>query len=287
MRSGGRREKGSAVTIRGVVFDYSGTLSRGAVLFASPGRLMEELRRSGLEDIGVGTPAVFWDRVVNPTWEEASTTPIGYRAAVTRRVSEILGLEASSVAPSVSRFADAYFTASKIDPEWTPLLTMLAGAVSAKTIVASDHYAEATDSIIGHLARMGIRAAGVRGAGRPAPGPPFLIANSADIGFHKATQRYWEAVKGALLPERLERLLIVDDFGANEQPGDSYADMRKVESRRVETVGIAERVFGVKVEVFPFILPARDADGVADDGSYRELVGEASGCVTRFISDNP
>ena len=64
---------------KGIVLDYSGTLSIGAVLFSTPERLAEALRQSGLANLGVTTPAAFWDQIVNPTWEKGSTTSAGYR----------------------------------------------------------------------------------------------------------------------------------------------------------------------------------------------------------------
>ena len=275
------------MAVKGIIFDYSGTLSIGAVLFASPGRLAEELRRSGLGDLGVTTPAVFWDQIVNPTWERGSTTAVGYKKVMAQRVAEVFGREPSAVSLPVSRFVDAYFEQSKIDVRWWPLLKTLAADPSAKTIIASDHYAEATDVIAGCLTQMGIRTVSVRDATGRNPDVSFFIANSADIGFPKTTERYWHTVRGLIRQESLMGLFIVDDFGANEQPGDSYARNEKVTIRRQQTVDILEKVFAVEVESFPFILTARDPDGGVDDQSYRTLISEASARVTRYLNREP
>ncbi len=188
------------MALKGIIFDYSGTLSLGAVQFGESRQLSEALRTAGLADLGVTTPAVFWDQIVNPTWEEGSTSAVGYKEVMARRLVEVFGHEPSAVRGAVSHFVDAYFAASGIEPVWWPLLKTLAADPSTKTIIASDHYAEATDLIRGYLAGIGISAVSAKDVGRQTRGGPFVIATSADIGFHKSTQRFWETVKGVIAP---------------------------------------------------------------------------------------
>ena len=131
---------------------------------------------------------------------------------------------------------------------------------------------------------MGIAAVSTR---RDAPenrNVSFLVVNSADIGSHKAAEQYWEAVRGLILPERFERLLVVDDFGANEQQGDSYGGKESVAVRRGETVDILKKVFDVEVEVFPFVVAERGHDGGIDDRSYGMLICEVSARVIAFLA---
>ena len=69
------------------------------------------------------------------------------------RLSELFGHEPPVALPAVSRFVDAYFEQSTIDSRWRPLLKKLAADPSVRTVIASDHYAEATDVIVGSLSR--------------------------------------------------------------------------------------------------------------------------------------
>jgi hypothetical protein len=71
---------------RWILLDYSGTLSLGALMFGRPDRLLPELKRCGLYSLGVTGLDVFWNRIVNPTWTEGSTTPAGYRGVMEKAV---------------------------------------------------------------------------------------------------------------------------------------------------------------------------------------------------------
>jgi hypothetical protein len=50
-----------------VIFDFSGTLSRGAVLFGKEKNLIRELKQSGLWQIGLNSVDIFWNDVIAPT----------------------------------------------------------------------------------------------------------------------------------------------------------------------------------------------------------------------------
>ena len=73
-----------------IIFEYSGTLSLDAVLFTRPGNLMKELRGSGLVDLGITSPEISWEEIVNHTWEEGSAASFGYKKVMAKRVKKIL-----------------------------------------------------------------------------------------------------------------------------------------------------------------------------------------------------
>ena len=103
-----------------IIFDYSGTLSLEAPAFARPERLLRELEISGLHDLGIRTPGLFWERVVNPTWEEGSTTTVGYREILRREVERLFPERVRSarqdwIRQAASRFVDHYLEHSRMD----------------------------------------------------------------------------------------------------------------------------------------------------------------------------
>ncbi len=264
-----------------VILDYSGTLSMGSVQFASPLRLSKELERCGLKGLGISTCGMFWEIVVNPTWHEGSTTAAGYKEVMKKILQKSFGLDPSVVSPAAESFVDAYMAVSNIDPSWKPVLDKLKLHQGVKTVVATDHYAEATDAILSSLSEMNIKASAIREPDISLRDVPFLVANSADIGFHKSDPRFWEGIKAWILPEKASKVLIVDDFGANEQAGNSYAQREKIEARIRQTRNALEEVFQVRAEVFPFILE----DGCSEDDTfYRNLISEVSEKLNQFLA---
>ncbi|MDX1688832.1 MAG: hypothetical protein R3248_12695, partial [Candidatus Promineifilaceae bacterium] len=135
-----------------VVLDFSGTLSLGAVLFGREANLTAELKKASLWAAGLNHPDLFWN-VVGSTWEKGSTTGAGYKQllyeSIRRRADGTTGDKA--LRATVSRFVDAYFEHSTIADEWTPLLRELAARPAAVTVIATDHYAEATAHICRQL----------------------------------------------------------------------------------------------------------------------------------------
>lgn len=234
------------------VLDFSGTLSLGAVHFGRPQSLEQALQDSGLADLGL-CPASFWSEVINPTWREGSTTPLGYRRLLCDRVRRFSAARGENpaletVCAAVGRFTAVYLRRSTIEPEWAPVLRRLA---SRKVIVvATDHYAEATAHIIQQLAGLGLDAAPARQA-RPGQ---VLVANSADLGKHKEKPAFWAALRRCAGLAKPPSLAVVDDFGHNEQPADSYAAAKKVAARRAVTIKAIETAWHTPVNVFPFLL---------------------------------
>ena len=262
-----------------VVLDFSGTLSLGAVRFAEEGILRAALVESGLWELGVDSLETFWREVVDPTWEVAGTTRCGYGAALSRRVralAQARGLqpEQEDLRARAEAFVARYLAHSTIDPAWGPLLRELAGWPGVTTVVATDHYAEATAHIVGQLGAMGVAAAAALEGGAR-----VLVANSADLGAFKADRAFWERLRPVLGEERLRRVVLVDDFGANEGALDSYGDRYRVERRVAETVTVVGGVLGAPVEVFCFWL----ADRRGESGAHEVLVREAAGFVRRAV----
>ncbi|NQU02784.1 MAG: hypothetical protein HQ589_01360 [Syntrophaceae bacterium] len=243
-----------------VIFDYSGTLSLDAVRFAEDDNLTEELARSGLAGLGIADTETFWAEIVNPTWQEGSTTSVGYREVIFRRIREVFSPATSDeeIRLSAARFVDSYLTHSPVDARWRSILQKLNSEASVITVIATDHYAETTDYIVGFLKEMGIGAISLKDMSGATAFPKFVVANSADMGVHKIDQGFWEVVRGVLMLDTVQSFLIIDDFGFNEEAGDSYADRRKVEDRKSKTIGLLEGIFNVPVYAIPFMLKRDD-----------------------------
>ncbi len=279
-----------------VIFDYSGTLSLEGPRFAGPDRLEDALRQSGLFALGVTTPDFFWEQIVDPTWIEGSTTAIGYKKVMTARMEALVPSPDAlqeKIATAVSRFVDGYFDRSRIDPAWQPILERLSAHPETVPVIATDHYAEATETIVRNLHswNIGARKAGEQsGPCRPAEegagpssgqGSPFLIANSADIGFWKTDPRFWEFLKKRLPPGKIQSILIVDDFGFNEEQGDRYGESARVEARKRETLAVLEKTFEAAVEATPFFLTGEERGG---NGKGAAKIVETARRIERFLN---
>ena len=273
-----------------VIFDYSGTLSLDAPRFGRQENLVPALAETGLAALGVATPEAFWDQIVNPTWTEGSTTDAGYKKVMVGRIAALglaPGAPAGEIEAAASRFVDRYLVESRIDPHWRPVLSHLSARPDTAVIVATDHYAEATETIIRYLRSWSIPA---RKTGKGGTAPyfpvkdrdlsPLFVANSADLGAWKADRRFWEIVKLQLSLEHLRRLLLIDDFGFNEEEGNSYSERAKVTVRQAKTTDLLREIFQTAVEVIPFCL--------AGDLKYQEeararLIAEAAARIDRFL----
>ncbi|MBW2675081.1 MAG: hypothetical protein JRD89_17000 [Deltaproteobacteria bacterium] len=268
-----------------VIFDWSGTLSPDAVRFAEDNTLTEELERSGLAALGAAAPETFWEKIVNPTWEEGSTTPIGYGEAIFRRIKEAFFPTATDdqIRISAARFVDSYLTHSSIDGRWRSILGKLGNDPAVMTMIATDHYAEATAYIVQYLGEMGAGAMPLKDALGASVPSPFIVANSADMGAHKADHAFWDTLKGALGLDGLRSVMIVDDFGFNEGAGDSYADRQKVEDRKGATLSLLEGVFGVPVQSVSFMWERVGAPE-KDEKALGDLIARASAEIEGYLS---
>jgi hypothetical protein len=268
-----------------VIFDYSGTLSLEAPRFGRSENLVRALEESGLSGLGVSTAEVFWEKIVNPTWRKGSTTSIGYRRVMADRIAALrLAPDApkGEIEAAASRFVDAYLSASRIDPRWQPVLERLSKQASLLTVIATDHYAEATGKIIAYLNAWGIPAEKMKQDDKPlsSAAAPFFIANSADLGAWKADRRFWEIFKSRLPLAAVRQILLIDDFGFNEAPDDLYGGQAKVIARQVKTTSTLEEAFRAFVEAAPFCL-SREVEG-SNEGTARRIE-ETAACIDEFL----
>ncbi|MEF3272890.1 MAG: hypothetical protein K6356_00580 [Chloroflexus sp.] len=243
-----------------LILDFSGTLSLEAVRFGTPARLEAALRQSGLWTLGLDL-ARYWNDVVGPTWDEGSTTRIGLQGLLVRWL-QTQGVPMLVAVRRAARMVRAYMAASIIDPDWQPLFAALRSDPRVITLVATDHYAEATRQIARQLAVLGWGAQALqRRHGRvvrhrysgAATLPTALIANSAELGVVKAESLFWQRVQAGLRISP-DRIVLVDDFGASENAADGYADPQRIARRRQQTVAALEQTFTVPVDVVMFTL---------------------------------
>ena len=286
-----------------VIIDYCGTLSLEAPRFGRPENLLRALEQSGLAALGISTPETFWKNIVDPTWVKGSTTAIGYAQVMAERIASLcLAPDAptSEIEAATSRFVAMYLAASRIDPHWQPILARLSEHPTVITVVATDHYAEATGKITGYLDSWGIPAwkiwRGEESSSPPESGetfaqlqkripdsqrsPIFFIANSADLGVWKEAKRFWEILKSQLPLESVRRIFLIDDFGFNEAPGDSYGERAKVLARQAKTVANLRETFQAEVEVDPFALPGEDRGCEEADAG---LIAETTARIEAFL----
>jgi len=269
-----------------VIFDYSGTLSLESTLFARPDFLMKHLKESGLANLGIESPETFWGEIVNPTWQRGSTTSVGYKKVIRDTISTIHSHNMSvvlsaQISDAASTFVDSYLRHSPIDERWRPILNKLQSHPSVNVIVATDHYAEATGYIIRFFHELQIQAMEAKHAFADPDYAGVVVACSADLGVHKADSRFWDSLKTGLNLSGIRFVLLIDDFGYNEQKGDRYSSGEKVEQRKNETVEMLQKVFYSPVQVVPFTM--------GNDGSERafgELIARTSEIIDCYLADS-
>jgi hypothetical protein len=267
-----------------LIFDYSGTLSMESTLFGRPDYLMKQLKEIGLTDLGITSPSIFWEQIVKPTWLEGSTTQVGYKKVVEDMVSAIFYqkkpiVSCVKISDAASLFVDRYLSHSRIDGRWQPVLDKLTRYPQVRTIIATDHYAEATGYILQFLKELHIQAVSAKVA-MAAPGSiAVTVANSADLGFHKDKFRFWEILKNGLNMGGVSQVLLIDDFGCNEQKGDSYSAPEKVEKRKRDTVRLLQEVFSAEVQAIPFIIEANK-----DENAFSDLVTNTSAIIDSYLA---
>ncbi len=185
-----------------VIIDYSGTLSLKAPLFGREEFLIAELKKTGFSEFGIKTGADFWDQIINPTWETASTSSIGYSQSISERLCKIrqihLGSESeATIQKAARRLIDDYYAYATIAPEWANLFKDLQKCPEVMVTVATDHYSETTAHIIRQLESLGTAGCS---ALQIASNSAVKVANSADMGFPKGQKRFWERLKAVHRP---------------------------------------------------------------------------------------
>ena len=267
-----------------IIFDYSGTLSLESTLFGRPDYLMNQLRNCGLRDMGITNPSIFWEQIVNPTWVEGSTTQVGYKKLIKDKISAILYQNMSivsnaKISDAASLFVDSYLSHSRIDGRWQPVLEKFNSYPSVRAIIATDHYAEATGYILQFFEELHVQAVAA-GAAMAAPGSKaVIVANSADLGFHKDNLRFWEILKNGLYMGGVSRILLIDDFGCNEAKGNSYSAAEKVDQRKRVTVRLLQEIFSVEVQAVPFII-----EDYKNEQDISDLITKTSAIIDSYLA---
>jgi hypothetical protein len=108
----------------------------------------------------------------------------------------------------------------------------------------------------------------------------FLIANSADLGAHKAETAFWKTVRAGLSrilsrpsAEAFTSICLIDDFGFNEEARSAYGGELKARARRDSTRAAMYAALGLKPGIFPFFLENTDReDGDACRRAFEILV---------------
>jgi len=262
-----------------VIFDYSGTLSLGAIRFGTPEYLMNRLTETGLEHCGVTGTDIFWHDIVNPTWHEGSTTSIGYTHLMVRQLMEIskkaaIAVSGAEIHKAAFRFVESYFAHSFIDRQWLWLLGKLVKEPSVLILIATDHYAEATDAIIRSLQGLGVAGVSLKDDPTGVHTGTVKIANSADMGFHKNDRRFWTAVQSRVPYQALNRIVYVDDFGYNESAESDYSVPGAVEKRMHATISILKDVFSTEVVGIPFLIEKRNRPEFQKNTMPRRTISE-------------
>jgi hypothetical protein len=275
-----------------ILIDYSGTLSISSVRFGRSDVLTEELRQTGLADYGVTSPEIFWSDIVGPTWHEASTTGMTYAEAIRRKVrARAPGtIKDSAISDAVFRFVESYMTNSRIDPLWSPVLQKIASGFAGTAVVATDHYAEATGYIARHFGEIGIDAVPCMDSSHVGLRKhAFIIANSADMGAHKSEKKFWELLASRCAPGGVRNILLVDDFGFNEQEGDAFGMVEAVTARKMRTGQLLEEVYSAPVTVVFFGMEEDGAHGASKGQKRYERFGawvaSAKTVIEGFIKD--
>lgn len=266
-----------------VIFDYSGTLSLESTLFARPDHLMENLKNSGLMDLGIETAEIFWEQIVNFTWQEGSTTTAGYKKVMEDRIRDIQYQNMSSIprdriSDATAYFVDRYLSRSRIDPRWQPILRALHRDPFVRVIIATDHYAEATGYILRFLHELQIQAVAAKNAFANPDYAGVVVACSADLGVHKDDSRFWDILKTGLNLSEIHCVLLIDDFGYNEQKGDRYGTREKVEQRKNDTIKLLQEVFSAQVTIVTFIMGVN-----GEDKDFDELLIQTSATIDHYL----
>jgi len=277
-----------------VLLDFSGTLSIEAVNFGQTETLYSYLEKSGLVELGVASETFFWNEIVTPTWPEGSTTRRGYAGIIADR---IISLSADgnnlqrnlAVQKAASLFMASYFDHCRIDPAWKNILRSLQNDPSTQVAVVTDHYAEATAMITDRMAAWDIDAIPLEKAAKGTKNP-LIIANSADVGFHKIDCRFWRAFHDRLFHHDHDdvRILFIDDFGANEAIGDNYGN-NQFTPREERTRKAIKKVWGNSVDVYPFIIRFAKTDppqAAERKKLYSSLVEKALAYIQGFVSSS-
>jgi hypothetical protein len=206
---------------------------------------------------------------------------------MSKRLKELTGLPGSgdpqfadhALQRAVAGFVDSYLDSSRMEASWRPLLEKLLHRQDVCTVIATDHYAEATPAIIGFLTGWDLPALPAQEAFGYPRAAVLIVANSADLGAHKASPCFWQKIKSGLDLQNLQGVLLLDDFGYNEQAGDDYGEEKRVEKRLEQTARLLRDVFGVAPGIVRFFLEKEN-----DPKAYESLMIETTLFIDQFLN---
>jgi hypothetical protein len=245
-----------------VVLDYSGTLSPGAAGFAHPRSLTAALSASGLARLGVHDAATLWSEVIEPTWKAGSTGAASYAECVALGVFRLSPqVDPEHARQAADRFTLAYLEAGSIDDAWQPLLSELADESRARTVIATDHYLEATPRLLGELTRLGVPGLRITECAASTARKAIAVASSADLGALKSEPGFWSQVVERLGLDQggPRQIVLIDDLGANELADDAYSARDQVLPRRRRIEALLEAILEAPVMTLPCTLPLEES----------------------------
>lgn len=247
--------------------DYSGTLSLKSSRFANNHHLRQELHRSGLAELGIHTTEDFWNELVNPSWERGSLTQRGYYGVLLDRMNFFAPETPIENEEAVRRFSRSYFNSFEIVPEWVkPLRTWIERG--DRIVIATDHYAEATEAIIRSFSEIGLKAAPLQDMSDDC----IVVANSADIEKWKSTKDFWIILRSFLHQEKADEVTIIDDFGSFELMDDLYSHIGHISERSMNIGNLVRAGFNEHiVRVIPFYDPAKLGNTELSEEEIRHL----------------
>lgn len=249
------------------IFDFSGTLTLGSLIFGRSDVLQQALQATGVWSLWLARRtageasveeqiAAFWNDVITPTWESGGTTHAGYARLLTERLGQHCDASPVEIHRVISDFAACYWEHLTIHPAWGAYLRRLVAQPEARVVIATDHYAEATNHILRQLTRLGLAGMPVLQAKNSpvASTTSALVANSADLGCLKSTRQFWQAVREALPQPDWSCIHLIDDFGANEAPLDAYSTPEQSAARQHAVEAVLTDVFGCRPQIVSSVL---------------------------------
>jgi hypothetical protein len=272
-----------------VIIDYSGTLSLKAPLFGREELLIDELKKTGFTEFGIRNGSDFWDLIINPTWETASTSSIGYSQVIFEQVCKIRQIQPGSksegaIQKAARRLIGDYYAYAAIAPEWENLFKGLDKCPGVMVTVATDHYTETSVHILRQLESLGSTGCPALQTGSNSA---VKVANSADLGFPKGQKGFWERLKAVQDLKSITNVVVLEDFGFNEEPTDIYAQEKTPLQRSKDLTVTLTDVFNAPVSTFQFFLTGYKNPKLDETSlwiEYKQLINDATAFILRSVN---
>ncbi len=244
-----------------IIIDYSGTLSLSTCLFGTDKYLIDAFKTSGLWDLGVKNINFFWKDLISSTWDEGATTSIGYNMLLSKKLIELKFRDEKKIIQACQSFTELYLQNSNIENEWFPILRSWQKNPLIMILIVTDHYIEMTQHISSQLDIFGLNnialdknLSSYLTHKSVSSDNSIIIANSANLGCLKQSMLFWNQIKACLSQYEFEQLLILDDFGYNENINDEYSQNDKIQKRKDKILDIITHYFPLPFLCYPFFL---------------------------------